>query len=373
MPLRAQVIRTRDVGFAAVRYDNGLALGALSLFESAALNRLTGDLNANGLVSLFSDGRWSTQGSLVGTRVSGPLPLSPGFRRFFSNVRGELVLDGGASAQQGLMPTMQVLGGSRLRFEADQRRLNVGASVARTFDGTAWRTTVIGEGSAYFQTGPSEYRLTFTPMQLSGGDVMGDWEGGLSTPWKRGQLDASLGVRLGEAQRGTVAWGAVTLVVPWRNNLVTTFSIGNYPVDLLQGLPGGRYAAVNLRIPNGKLSWRRPRVAVPLAPVAPVRPELLVTERLAVTIGAPYDSAQLREVRVWAPGVTKVELVADFTQWVPVPMIAVGAGEWHGYYHVSPGAHRLNVLLNGTELDVPSNLARELDDFNGAVGVILVR
>jgi hypothetical protein len=369
----AQAVRTQDVGFAAVRYDNGLRLGALSLFESVALPRTTGNINASWLLSVFSDGRWSTQGSLVGSRQSAAIPVAPPFQKFFSTMRGEVVLDGGTSAQQGLMPTFQMLGTSRLRFETEQRRMNIGASVARTFDGTAWRTTVMGEGSGLVRHGASEYRLSFTPMQLAGGDVMGDWEGGVAFPWRRMAVESSLGVRLGEAQRGTVGWGAVTLVVPWRDDFIATVSIGSYPTDLLQGLPGGRYAAVNMRLPKGRLRWSRRKVIIPPAPTRPGHPELAFTERLALVIGAPYDSAQLREVRVWAPGIAKVELVADFTQWVPVPLVRVGTGEWQGYYHVTPGAHRLNLLLNGTELDVPANLARVTDDFNGAVGMIVVR
>lgn len=369
----AQAVRTRDVGFAAVRYDNGLALGALSLFETLALSRPTGDLNANWLLSLFSDGRWSTQGNVVGSRQSDPIPLSPGLQKYFTTMRGEVVLDGGTSAQQGLMPTFQMLATSRIRFESAQRGLNVGASLARTFDGSAWRTTVMGEGSGLVRRGANEYRVVFTPMQLAGGDVMGDWEGGVSFPWRRMAAEATLGVRLGEAQRGTTGWGSATLVVPWRDDLIATFSLGSYPTDLLQGLPGGRYAAVNLRLPRGRLPWARRAVPIPPAPTRPGPPSLSFTDRLALAIGAPYDTAQLREVRVWAPGIQKVELVADFTQWIPVPLIRVGAGEWHGYYHVSSGAHRLNLLLNGVELDVPTNLARVMDDFNGAVGLIVVR
>jgi hypothetical protein len=251
--------------------------------------------------------------------------------------------------------------------------VNFGASLARTFDGTLWRTTVLGEGSGVLHRGNTEYRLVFTPMQLAGGDVMGDWESGVSFPWRQMAAEATLGVRLGEAQRKTVGWGSATLVVPWRDDLIATFSLGSYPTDLLQGLPGGRYVAVNLRLPRGRWPWVRPKVILPPAPTRPEPPALSFTDRLSLAIGAPYDSAQLREVRVWAPGVQKVELVADFTQWIPVPLIRVGAGEWHGYYHVTPGAHRLNLLLNGTELDVPANLARVTDDFNGAVGLIVVR
>jgi hypothetical protein len=271
------------------------------------------------------------------------------------------------------MPTFQLLGASRLRFDGERRRLTAGASVARTFDGTLWRTTVQGEGEANLRLGSAEYRVSFTPMQLSGGDALADWEGGVTLPWRGIAVEGSLGARLGEAQRQTVTWGATTVVIPWRDDVVTTFSIGTYPTDLLQGLPGGRYAAVNLRLPNGRLPRLRRPVVLPPAPTRPGRPDLAVTERLALAIGDSYDSANLREIRVWAPGIAKVELVADFTQWVPVPLVRVGPGEWRGYYHVAPGAHRLNLLLNGTELDVPVNLARVADDFSGAVGIVVVR
>ncbi|MBV6522187.1 MAG: hypothetical protein MNPFHGCM_02333 [Gemmatimonadaceae bacterium] len=369
----AQAVRTRDVGFATVRYDNGLGLGALSLYEAIGMSRATGDLNANWLLSLFSDGRWSTQANIVGSRQTTPVPLAEAFQRYFTTMRGEVVLDGGTSAQQGLMPTFQLLATSRLRFASERRGLNIGASLARTFDGMYWRTTVLAEGSGAVRRGSSEFRLVFTPMQLAGGDVMADWEGGTALALGRVAAEATAGVRLGEAQRGTVGWGSATLVVPWHDDLIATFSLGSYPADLLQGLPGGRYVAVNFRVPRDRLPWTRRRTVAPPAPTRPRPPALSFTDRLAIAIGEPYDSASLREVRVWAPGIQRVELIADFTQWIPVPLIKVTAGEWHGYYHIPPGAHRLNLLLNGVELDVPANLVRVIDDFNGAVGLVIVR
>lgn len=346
------------------------------MYEAIGLARPGGDLGGGWLFSIFSDGRWSTQGDLVGTRSSPPVSLSPRWRPLFANVRGEVALNGGASAQQGLMPTMQLQASTRLRFESlpGTRRMNLGAAVARGFDGFNWRTTVMGEGSGTVFVGQGEYRLTFTPMQLSGGDVMADWEGGAAFPLGRLSVDASLGVRLGEAQRGTTGWGAFTVVVPWRDNLITTISIGSYPADLVQGLPGGRYAAVNMRLPRGRLFFGAHKPVVVRQPPPPeYHPPLPVTDRLALTMGAAYDSLGLREVRVWAPGIGKVELVADFTQWIAVPLIRVAAGEWHGYYQVLPGSHRLNLLLDGVDLDVPENLVRVNDDFNGATGLIVVR
>ena len=90
-------------------------------------------------------------------------------------------------------------------------------------------------------------------------------------------------------------------------------------------------------------------------------------------MGEALDSLGIREIRVWAPGVREVEMLADFVDWIPVPLIRQPNGEWQGYYRVSPGLHRLNLRLDGRELAVPRNLARVRDDFSGEVGLIVVK
>ena len=110
-PLGAQApVRTRDVGFATVDYSNGLTLGALSLTETVAVERPSGSLFATGLVSLFHDGRWSMQGGITGSRFSTPLPATGILAPWFRTVRGELSLNTTSTAQQGFMPTLQLLG-----------------------------------------------------------------------------------------------------------------------------------------------------------------------------------------------------------------------------------------------------------------------
>lgn len=365
-------VRTRDVGFATVAYDNGLTLGALTLTETVAIERPAGALFATGLLSLFNDGRWSMQGGITGSRFSSAIPAGGLLRPWFRSVRGELSFNTTSTAQHGFMPTLQLLGQGRVHLLHDQYAVRAGAAVTRSFDGYAWRTTVLGDAGGWARVGGAVVSLSSTPMQLQYGDVLGDNEGAVS--WTRGRVtyDAALGVRVGEALRGTVAWGSFTATWPLPSGTLATASVGNYPVDLIQGLPGGRYAAIALRLPNGKFPSLR-RAARPPAPPPPERPELPITERLALVIGYSLDSLSLREVRVWAPGIQRVELMADFTEWVPVPLIRQPNGEWIGYYHVTPGIHRVNLRLNREELDVPVNLARVKDEFTGEVGLIIVR
>ncbi|HPV77527.1 MAG TPA: hypothetical protein PLX31_21700 [Gemmatimonadaceae bacterium] len=366
-------MRTRDVGFATVDYSNGLTLGALTLTETLALERASGSLFATGLVSLFNDGRWSMQGGLTGSRFSAPIAAGGILRPWFRAVRGELSLNTTSTAQQGFMPTLQLLSQARLHLLADDYSMRGGAAITRTFDGFAWRTTVLGDAGGWARVGDAVVSYTATPMQLQYGDVLGDNEATVS--WSRGRVtyDASLGVRLGEAQQGTAGWGSLTTTWSLRAGALATASVGSYPIDLIQGLPGGRYAAFALRLPAGGLKALRARPARPLAPPPPERPELPITERLALVIGPPLDSLSLREVRVWAPGIRTVELLGDFTEWVPVPLIRQPNGEWRGYYHVTPGIHRINLRLNREEFDVPVNLAKVKDEFTGDVGLIIVR
>ena len=377
VPVRAAAqvpVRTRDVGFATVSYDNGQTFGALTLNETATIDRASGSLLANGLLSLFDDGKWSMQGMLAGSRYSDPLVPRGLLGRWFGDLRGEMSFLTATTAQQGLMPTLQFTGQTRLHLASARYGTRVGAAVSRTFDGIGWRTTVMGEATGWWRSNErTMLSVTSTPMQLQFGDVLSDNETTIS--WMRGRTtyDASLGVRLGEAARETAGWGHITATWPVFQELFATVSIGTYPVDLIQGLPGGRYASFAFRLPGGRLPALFRRPVPPLIPAPPPPLEVPTTEPLALVIGPALDSLDVREIRVWAPGIAQVELLADFVDWVPVPLIRQPNGEWRGYYNVSAGLHRLNLRLDGREIAVPRNLARERDEFTGDVGLIVVR
>lgn len=365
-------VRTRDASFAVVRYENGQTRGALTLYDAVVVANDRSSRAGYSLISIFDDGRFSMQGGLEGAKRSAAIPVVPQLAGLFTAVRGEMLLDATTTIQTGFMPTAALTGRARVRFERDDRGAYAESAIARAFDGRFWQTVFMGEASAWVRRGGMFASLKTTPMQLGAGDLLVDTEGQVEWIAGRGIINTSLGIRLGEALRGNTGWGGLNITWPVLADAWATVSIGSYAADLIQNLPSGRYAAFALRLPNGRLpAFRRPPLPPP--PPPPRTPDLPVSLRLALVTGPALDSAQIREVRVWAPGAQVVEVMADFVDWIPVPLIRQANGEWRGYYRIAPGLHRLNIRIDGVELDAPENWPREKDEFLGTVALVLVR
>lgn len=370
---RAQApIRIRDASFAVVRYESAHATGALTLYDAVFAANERSTRSGYTLLSIFNDGRVSMQGGLEAAKRSSALPVARPYHGLFTAMRGEMLLDAVTTIQTGFMPTAALTGRARVRFEREDQGGHAEAAIARAFDGRFWQTVVIGEGRAWLRRGGVVSGLRSTAMQLGVGDVLTDNEGELEWVAGGGVVNASLGVRLGEAERGTTAWGGLTATWPFLVNTWATLSIGSYPADLIQNLPSGRYVAFALRMPNGRFpAFRKP--LPPPAPPRPQTPEVPTSVPLSMVTGPALDSTFIREVRVWAPGAAVVELMADFVDWIPVPLIRQPNGEWRGYYRISPGLHRVNLRLDGHSLEAPLNWPPEKDEFLGTVALVLVR
>ncbi|HEV8365855.1 MAG TPA: hypothetical protein VGQ52_20235 [Gemmatimonadaceae bacterium] len=379
---RGQPTRTRDVGFAVVRYDKNVAqhvgadraLGAITLNEALFSQTARTLSYANGLLSMFDDGRFSLQGTLAGARYSAPISAPTLVNRAFNDYQGDFTLSAATTAQDGFMPTLHLVLDGGVTLASQRRALRNAIGMARTFDGTRWRTTVLGSSRFWMEQGRARYAFNATPVQLQGGDILSDFEGTWSWEGAGGRYELIGGLRTGEGIIGKSTWGGFSASWPIFAGAYLAVSVGSYPVDLLQSLPGGRYAALSVRVPPKGFSQRsRALPRIPVVPPPPIHPELPTQYPIAVVVGEAYDSLYLREVRVWAPGNPVVELLADFTDWVAVPLVRQVAGDWLGYYRVPPGARRVNLRLNGREVVVPMNLSEIDDEFSGRVGVLIVK
>jgi hypothetical protein len=183
------------------------------------------------------------------------------------------------------------------------------------------------------------------------------WRGALRG--KGADLDLSAGYRAGgRAERGE-AWDASGAV--WLTRwMAVVGSTGRYLRDPVQGLAGGRYATLGLRVRAAPLAASR--VTGGRARDAPSRPRFAVR-------GAGEG---MRTIVVRAPGARSVEVMGDFTDWQPLALARAGADEWQLTLPLAPGSYRVNLRVDGGAWIVPPGLTPLPDDFVGAAGLLIV-
>lgn len=371
----AQPVRTRDASFSAVEYDNGRYASALTIDQSLFLTRERSSTLADAAVSIFDDGHWSMQGELSGTRYSKPIKIPElvvpfardYFVPFFRTMRGEMSVVASGSAQQGLMPTMHFLPQARLHFLDLERGMWAGGGFARTFDGDVWRTTLLGDLGAWIREGATVISASAHPQQLQNGDLMSDLDATIDRTFGNVTFAGSFGLRVGQASRVDIGWASVGATFAINRRLLATASVGNYPADLMQGLPGARFISLSIRLPSRSRFQRRDDQIVGVVQPSPA------TDGVMLSVVRTDSARGGRAVRVRAPASDRVEVMADFTDWEPVPLVRTPAGLWELTLPISAGQHRINVRLDGGDWVVPTNVARVTDEFGGVVGLILVR
>ena len=178
-------------------------------------------------------------------------------------------------------------------------------------------------------------------------------------------------MRLAEMDAHGVDMHILSLTMPGWRGMLTTASVGSYPTDLLQGLPGGRYASLTLRLPSPKRKLPPPPVPIT------VRPEDVPDTPVAAgvvlfSLAAGVTEREERVIRVRTSGAQRVEVMGDFSDWEPVQLRLSPTGIWEVSLRVPPGRHRFVVRVDGGDWLVPNNIVRVRDDFDGFAGAIVV-
>jgi hypothetical protein len=178
---------------------------------------------------------------------------------------------------------------------------------------------------------------------------------------RRVDLSISGGVRGGSnlpALGGTATkWGTASVTGWILPRVAVVASIGTYPVDLTQGFPGGRFASLSFRFGSRRFSPSSEPVL-----------DAGVTKSFEIRTAR----RDLRTIRIRSHGAEAVEVMGDFTEWMPVSLEPDGSGWWSVTLPVSPGLHEMNMRIDGGKWVTPPGLARKRDEFGGTVGVFLI-
>jgi hypothetical protein len=192
-------------------------------------------------------------------------------------------------------------------------------------------------------------------------------------PWGYRNLDVSAlgGYRFGDQLVGlgstSRAWGSVNLVAWIKPGLAAVVSGGSYPIDATQGFPGGKFASASIRFTRGN----RRDVALPSA--IPEVPPPTTTDSVGVE-SFEWSRAGKRNVtlKTMAPNAQSVEVTGDFTKWIPVKLANTGDGFWTLTLPLAPGKYQMNLRVDGGKWIVPPGVIPLVDEFGGAVGLLIV-
>lgn len=181
----------------------------------------------------------------------------------------------------------------------------------------------------------------------------------------RGEVTAEMGARQGthdvgltgtEVRSWSEIWFSAAGSYRVTSNTLLRAGVGGYPTDFLRQLPNGSYASLGVRVERGRrqqLDWYQP-------------PDLPAFRVDTIAGGAHV-------IRLRAPRALKVELSGDFTDWTPLPMRALSGGAWELVLPIAAGTYRVSVRVDGGPWSAPPGLVPVADEFNGEVGVVIIR
>jgi hypothetical protein len=178
--------------------------------------------------------------------------------------------------------------------------------------------------------------------------------------WARGNLalEAGAGRRIGKAFRYT-SWH-VQALYQMTNRVALVASSGQFPVDVVSGLPSGGFTTLSMRF-----NLRND-------PPAPSRSSLSRSRSsLAAFTAAPAENGtHLIVVRV--PEARTVEMMGDFTDWTPVLLVPGESDYWRLRMKIPAGMHEVNLRVDGGPWTVPAGLTTMDDGLGGTVGMFVV-
>lgn len=154
-------------------------------------------------------------------------------------------------------------------------------------------------------------------------------------------------------------WASAQAALWVTSQLAAVAGGGREPAQPTRGLPARSYGSLGVMLAY----WPIPRGIVPVETPASLvhafelRPAGTALQRLTARIG----------------GVETVEIMGDFTDWAPIPLIRRGRDLWELLLPLNPGVHQINLRIDGGQWIAPPGVPTLKDGFNGEVGVLVVR
>ena len=185
-----------------------------------------------------------------------------------------------------------------------------------------------------------------------------DAEASVQWQLRSATVGVGIGARRGDATTASERWQHLDFTLPLNSNVALMATGGRKAGVPEERIPGGAFAIVGVR-----LSFQSDaRVIRPLPADGRDTPRFV-----ALDVGAGR-----RSISIIGLAAKRVEIIADFTDWQPMDLATIGEGVWHITLPIGPGAHRINIRVDGRAWMPPPGLPVTADEFMGTVGVLLI-
>ena len=360
-PVAGQTEGTLGLGASVIEYDGFLSSGAVVFAPALRFDSPRLSFGGQGSWTMFESGRSVIQGTAAVAWLAG------------SSRAWRLELSGsaGASEYAAESVTGHLLAGARLHVFAAGTGGWLGANLGQSFGGPSgvpmelvvagWsvsnRVALVGSATTTFQGRLRQLDLVGA-IRWTGPKLELEVRAG-ARPWAHDPENASGGF--------TEAFGEITMTVPLSPRLAVSLGGGKYPSDPVRQVVGARYLSAGFRL----RTFGRQARSVPVHTTGVLRSRLVPTDENGppLEIGGP---AERRTLRIRAGDATSVELMGDFTDWIPVRLTRVAPAVWEIKLAIPAGVHRVNIRLNGGVWSVPGGARLERTEFGGSVGIVVV-
>ena len=179
-------------------------------------------------------------------------------------------------------------------------------------------------------------------------------ESRLSWRVSRATVAAVVGARPNVDHYRPSLWGHLEAVFPLNAYASIVGAAGTDAPRIALGIPAVRFASAALRLGAWPSSKRSTETALAAFVVRSIG-----ERRYTIT----YQS----------PDASSVELSGDFDGWRPSTLTQVRSGVWEATIVAAPGTYHVNLRVNAGKWFPPPGLPQTADDFNGAVGILVLR
>ena len=330
-----------------IEYDTVPALDAPSLAGLLEWQRPTLFGRISTSVTGFEGAGWSWQGRGDLAGWLSPFGTS-------SRLRLELGATGAGSRHSHGFHSLVGRTEARLHLRGTSAGAWAGAGVAaarNSFDSTT-ATGLLPSAGAWLQRGPLRVTLGVLATRIFGETHP---EVNLAVSASRGLLDLTVYGGLRDSPYEGVSaerWAGASAAIWFHRSAAIVVSGGGYASEVMQGLPGGEFLSIGIR-----LTPRR---------VRPVPPSVLAPMVYSA------EAARAGSIAFELPGASTVEIAGDWNGWTPQPLSRDGSGRWVVPSGLAPGVYRFNLRVDGERWVVPDGVPAIDDGYGDRVGLLII-